>query len=58
MSLVCPQFKCETVLFDPLKVPYQVLPLQPSLKLGAKAMKGYSALLEIPALPELHDKIV
>ena len=43
MSCVCTQFKCLTVLFDPLIGPCQVLPLWIRLDLGVMVMKGYSA---------------
>ena len=42
MSFVCTQFKCQTVLFDPEIGPYQGLPLQARVDVGAIAMKGYS----------------
>ena len=54
MSLVCTQFKCQTVLFDPLIGPYQLLPLWPRVDLGAMAIKGYSAFPKAPALLEPH----
>ena len=36
------QFKCQTVLLDPLIGPYQVLPFLVRVDLGAMAMKGFS----------------
>ena len=50
------QFKYQTVLFDPLIGPYQVLPLQD--RVGAMAMKGYSEFSKAPALLEPHHQIV
>ena len=44
-SFVCTQFKCQTVLFDQLIGPYQVLPLRVKVDLGAMTMKG---ILHIP----------
>ena len=38
--------------------PYQVLPLQARVDLGAMAMKGYSAFPKAPALLEPHHQIV
>ena len=58
MSLVCTQFKCQTVLFDPKIRPYQVLPLWVRLDLGAMAMKGYSTFPKAPTLLEPHHQIV
>ena len=40
-SFVRTQFKCQTVLFDPLIGPYQVLPHWARVDLGAMAIKGY-----------------
>ena len=45
------------VLFDPLRGPYQVLPLQDRMDLGAMAMKEYSAFPKAPALLEPHYQI-
>ena len=42
----------------PYVEPYQVLPLQARVDLGAMAMKGYSAYLKAPALLEPHHQIV
>ena len=42
MSFVSTQFKCQTVLFDPLIGPYLVQLLQVSVDLEAMAMKRYS----------------
>ena len=38
--------------------PYQVLPLQARVDLGAMAMKGYSAFLKAPALLEPDYEII
>ena len=38
--------------------PYQMLPLQDRVDLGAMAMKEYSAFPKAPALLELHHLIV
>ena len=46
------------VLFNPYIGPYQVLPLQARVDLGAMAMKGYSAFPKAPALLEPHHQIV
>ena len=43
-SFVCTQFKCQTVLFDPLIGPFQVLPLQVRVHLGSN---GYEEVLYI-----------
>ena len=51
-------FKYQTVLFDQQIGPYQVLPLQDRVDLGAKAMKGYSIFPKAPALLEPHHQIV
>ena len=48
-SFVCTQFKCQIVQFDPYIGPYQVLPLQARVDMGAIAMKGYSAFSKAPA---------
>ena len=50
MSFVYPQFKCQTVLFEPYIGPCQVLLLQVRVNLGAIAMKGYITLLKYPRL--------
>ena len=42
-SLVCTQFKCQTVLFDPKIGPYLVLLLWVRVDQGVMAMKEYSA---------------
>ena len=52
------EFKCQTVLFDPLIGPHQVLPLRARVDLGAIAMKGYSAFSKAQALSEPHHQIV
>ena len=41
-SFVCMQFEYQTVLFDPLIEPYQVLPLWVRVDQGVMAMKRYS----------------
>ena len=38
--------------------PYQVLPFQVRMDLGAMAMKGYSTFPKTPALLEPHHQIV
>ena len=58
MSFICTQFKCQTILFDQLIGPYQVLPLQARVDLGAMAMKGYSAFPKAPALMKPYHQIV
>ena len=45
LSFACPQFKCQTVLFDLEIGPFQVLPLQVRVDLGDMALKG---VLQIP----------
>ena len=42
-------FKCQTVLFDLLIGPYQVLPFWTSVDQRAMAVKAYSAFLKVPA---------
>ena len=49
-SLAYVQFKSQTVLFDPLIGPYQVLLLWARVDLGAMAIKGYFAFPKSPAL--------
>ena len=51
------QFKCQTVLFDPLIVPYQVLQLRAKVNLGAMAMNGYTAFSNAPVLLKTHQQI-
>ena len=41
-SFVCTQLNGQTVLFDPLTGPYQVLTLRVRVNLGAMTMKGFS----------------
>ena len=48
------QFKYQTILFNLMIWPYQVLPLRVRVDLGAMAMKGYSAFPKAPALLEPH----
>ena len=55
MSIFCSQFKCQTLLFEKLIGPYQVLPLR---AMGAVAMKGYSAFPKASALQEPQHLIV
>ena len=57
-SFVCTQFKCQTVLVDPLIGPDQVLPFQVRIDLGVTAMKGYSTFSNALALLEPHHQIV
>ena len=57
-SLVCTQFTCQTVLFDPLLGPYQLLPLWARVDLGAMARKGCFAFSIARALLEPHHQIV
>ena len=52
------QFKYQTVLFDPLIGPCQVLPCQARVDLGVMAMKGYLAFPKAPALLKSHHQIV
>ncbi len=49
---------CQTVLFDPLIISYQMLPLQVRVDLGAMAMKEYSAFPKAPAFLEPRPQIV
>ena len=49
--------KFSLVLFDPKIGPYQLLPLRPTVDVGAMAMKGYSVFLKAPALLEPHHQI-
>ena len=44
----------KTVLFDSEMAPYQVLPLQGSVDLGAMAMKVYSTFPKSPRLEPCH----
>ena len=54
-SLAWVQFKYQTVLFNQLIGPYQVLPLRTKMDQGAMAIKGCSAFPKAPALLEqLH----
>ena len=46
------------ILFNPLTGPYQVLPLQARMDLGAMAIKGYSAFPKASALLEPQHQIV
>ena len=43
---------------NPQIEPYQVLPRQARVDLGAMAVKGYSAFPKVPALLEPHHQIV
>ena len=52
------EFQYQTVLCDLLREPFQVLPLQARVNLGAIAIKGYSGFLKDPALLKLHHQIV
>ena len=49
-SFICTQFKCQTVLYNPLIGPYQELSLWARVDRGAMAMKEYSALPKAPVL--------
>ena len=51
-SFVCTQFKCQTVLFNPLIGPYNLLLLLVWVDLGAMEMKRYSAFPKALALLE------
>ena len=55
MSFGCTQFKCQTVLFDRLIEPYQVLRLQARVDLGAMAMKGYFAFSKASRLKSYYQ---
>ena len=57
-SFVCTQYKCQTILFDPLIGPYQVLPHRAGLDQGAIKIKGYSAFFKVLALLEPRYQIV
>ena len=48
----------QLVLFNQYIGPYQVLPFQARVDLGAMAMKGYSAFPKVPASLEPHHQIV
>ena len=48
----------QTVLFDPLIGPYQVLPLWTKIDLEVLAMNGYSIFPKAPALLEPHHQMV
>ena len=58
LSFVYIEFKCQTVLFDPLIGSCQVLLLWACVDLEAMAMKGYFAFSKAPALLEPHYQIV
>ena len=58
ISRLLSQFKCQTVLFDPLIGPYQVLPLRVRVDIGTMAIKEYSTFPKPPALQEPHHQIV
>ena len=55
--IVCRQFQCQIVLFDPYVGPYQVLPLRSRVNLGAMTMKGYSTFPKAERL-KTHHQIV
>ena len=57
MSSVCTQFKCQTVLFDPLIKPYQVVLQQVRVDLGVMAKKRYSASPKTPGLEPEHQSV-
>ena len=46
------------VIFNPLILPYQVLPRRARVDLGAMAMNGYSVSPKAPALLGSHRQIV
>ena len=48
----------QLVIFNPQIGPYQVLPFQARVDLGAMTMKGYSAFSKAPASLEPHHQIV
>ena len=52
------QFKCLTVLFDPLIKLYQVLPLWAKVNLGGMAMKRYLAFPKTPTLWKPRHQMV
>ena len=52
------KFICQTILFDLLMGPCQMLPLWTRVDLGAMAMKEYSAFPKAPALLKYHHQIV
>ena len=52
------QLNDQTVLFDPLSWPYQMLSLWARVDLEAMAMKSHSAFPKAPALQELNHQIV
>ncbi len=56
MSFACPQFKCQTALFNSKIGPYQVLLLFADL--GAMVIKGHSAFPKAPELMDPHHQIV
>ena len=58
MLFLCTQFKCQTVLFNPLIGPFQVLPLWARVDMGVMAMKGFSAFPKVLALLEPQHQIV
>ena len=47
-SFICTLLKCQTVLFNLLIEPYQVLPLQARVDMGTMVMKRYSAFPKSP----------
>ena len=49
------RISAQFILFDPLIGPYQLLPFQASVNLGAMAMKGYSTFGKAQALLEPHN---
>ena len=50
------QLNSQTVLFDPQRGPYQVLPLQ--VRVGAIAMKGYSIFSRAPLIGALPSDVL
>ena len=58
MSFVYTQSKCQTVLFDSLIAPFQMLPLWAGVDQGEMAMKGYSTFPKVAALMKPYHQIV
>ena len=57
-SFVCIQFKSQTVLFDPLIRPLQVLSFWARVNSGTMLMKGYCDFPKSCSLLEPHYQIV
>ena len=56
-SFVCIQFKCQTVVFDPLIGPFLVLPFCVRVDHGTMAMKGFSIFLKALGLKPYHQMV-